>query len=72
MSTQRGNRGAGGGAVYVQTNESGGNRLMAFDRNTAGALMSASDQLTGGAGDGVPHLKSQGSVVLTTMGSTCW
>ena len=52
------------GNVYVQTNEPE-NRVLAFRREADGSLTAAGEQLTGGAGDGIPHLTSQGSVVLT-------
>jgi 6-phosphogluconolactonase len=52
------------GAVYLQTNESGRNRLLTFERAAAGSLAPAETYETGGVGDGVPHLTSQGSVVL--------
>jgi len=50
--------------VYVQTNDSNGNEVVAFRRDDDGALAEAGRYGTGGKGDGVPHLKSQGSVVL--------
>ena len=50
--------------VYVQTNDSNGNEVVAFRRGDDGALVEANRYATGGKGDGVPHLKSQGSVVL--------
>jgi 6-phosphogluconolactonase len=56
-------------AVYVQTNESGGNRVMAFRREDDGSLSELGAYDTGGRGDGKPHLTSQGSVVLTGDGS---
>lgn len=52
------------GAVYVQTNEPE-NRVVAFRRGSDGALERIGDVPTGGKGDAVPHLTSQGSVVLT-------
>lgn len=52
------------GAVYVQTNEPE-NRVIAFRRGTDGALERIGDVSTGGKGDAVRHLTSQGSVVLT-------
>jgi 6-phosphogluconolactonase len=57
------------GAVYVQTNEPDGNRVLTYSRDEAGGLTAASGVDTGGRGDGVPHLTSQGSVVLTGDGS---
>jgi len=55
-------------AVYVQTNEPEANRVVAFARGADGALARIGSVETGGAGDGVPHLTSQGSVVLTADG----
>jgi 6-phosphogluconolactonase len=56
-------------AVYVQTNEADGNRVLAFRREADGSLSAMGSFPTGGAGDGQPHLTSQGSVVLTRNGS---
>ncbi len=56
------------GAVYVQTNEQD-NRVVAFGRAEDGSLTEIGSYATGGAGDGQPHLTSQGSVVLTGDGS---
>ena len=55
------------GAVYVQTNEPQ-NRVVAFRRAADGSLERGATYTTGGAGTGVPHLTSQGSVVLTADG----
>jgi 6-phosphogluconolactonase (cycloisomerase 2 family) len=52
--------------VFVQTNEPGQNRLVAYRRATDGTLGDMGTYPTGGAGDGVAHLTSQGSVVLTS------
>ena len=54
------------GKVFIQTNESGGNRVIAFQREPDGRLTKRAGVATGGRGDGVPHLTSQGSVVLTS------
>jgi len=54
--------------VFVQTNEQGTNRLLAFRRGADGALEQAGEYPTGGAGLGAAHLGSQGSVTLTTDG----
>jgi 6-phosphogluconolactonase len=51
--------------VFVQTNEVDQNRVLAFERRNDGALSEIAAVATGGKGDGVPHLTSQGSVVLT-------
>ncbi len=59
--------GALGGAVYVQTNETE-NQATAFRCGADGALTRIGSYATGGAGTGVPHLTSQGSVVLTGDG----
>jgi 6-phosphogluconolactonase (cycloisomerase 2 family) len=50
-------------AVFVQTNEAR-NRVIAFQRAADGSLDPLESYETGGAGDGIPHLTSQGSVVL--------
>ena len=55
-------------AVFVQTNEADGNRVIAFRREADGALSELGAYATGGTGDGSPHLTSQGSVVLTGDG----
>src|SRR5919109_868246 len=55
-------------ALYVQTNEADANRVLAFRRAADGTLTDAQSHPTGGAGDGVAHLTSQGSVVLTRDG----
>jgi 6-phosphogluconolactonase (cycloisomerase 2 family) len=60
--------GPGAGFVYVQTNEPERNRLLAFRRAGDGTLAPAGGYETGGAGDGKPHLTSQGSVVLSGDG----
>lgn len=53
-----------GGAVFVQTNEEEANRVLAFRRGADGQLSGPQSVATGGRGDGVPRLASQGSVVL--------
>ena len=52
------------GAVYVQSNAPQ-NRVVAFRRGTNGSLARGATYATAGAGTGAPHLRSQGSVVLT-------
>jgi 6-phosphogluconolactonase (cycloisomerase 2 family) len=52
------------GAVFVQTNELR-NRVLAFERDSLGALGVPTAYETGGAGTGVAHLPSQGSAVLS-------
>jgi 6-phosphogluconolactonase (cycloisomerase 2 family) len=54
--------------VFVQTNEAAGNHVVAFRRADDGSLEPLGRFETGGRGDGVPHLTSQGSVVLTSDG----
>src|SRR6478736_7883257 len=56
--------------VFVQTNEADQNRLVAFRRRPDGTLVSLGSHPTGGAGTGVPHLTSQGSVVLAGDGAS--
>jgi 6-phosphogluconolactonase (cycloisomerase 2 family) len=53
--------------VYVQTNEQD-NRVIAYRRGDDGSLTRVGAFSTGGAGDGAPHLTSQGSVVLAGDG----
>jgi 6-phosphogluconolactonase len=60
-------RGTMDGAVYVQTNEEE-NRVVAFARAADGTMRELGRYATGGAGDGRPHLTSQGSVVLSGDG----
>ena len=55
------------GAIYVQTNEPE-NAVIAFRRAMDGSLERLGTYPTGGRGDGMPHLTSQGSVVLTGDG----
>jgi 6-phosphogluconolactonase len=52
------------GAVFVQTNEER-NRVLAFARDVEGHLGEAVAYETGGRGTAMPHLPSQGSVVLS-------
>jgi 6-phosphogluconolactonase len=54
--------------VFIQSNERDGNRVFAFPRGSDGQLGEPTVVETGGRGDGVPHLTSQGSVVLTSDG----
>jgi 6-phosphogluconolactonase (cycloisomerase 2 family) len=54
----------GAGAVYVQTNAPT-NGVVAYRRGADGDLTSIGTYPTGGAGDDVPHLTSQGSLILT-------
>ena len=54
--------------VFVQTNEQGTNRVLAFGRGEDGALEPAGEYGTGGAGLGAVHLGSQGSVILSADG----
>jgi 6-phosphogluconolactonase (cycloisomerase 2 family) len=56
------------GFVYTQTNEPERNRVLVFKRADDGTLTPSGSYETGGAGDGTPHLASQGSVVLTGDG----
>ena len=54
--------------VFVQTNELGTNRVLAFRRAQDGALEPAGEYATGGVGLGAVHLGSQGSVIFTADG----
>jgi len=51
--------------VFVQSNERGTNKVLAFRRGASGELEPAGEYPTGGSGQGAPHLGSQGSVILT-------
>ena len=55
------------GAVYVQTNEEQ-NAVVAFRRGYDGSLTTLGSYETGGAGDNIRHLTSQGSVVASGDG----
>jgi 6-phosphogluconolactonase (cycloisomerase 2 family) len=55
-------------AVYVETNESNSNRVIAFGRAEDGTLDELGSYATGGTGDGGAHLTSQGSVTITRDG----
>src|ERR671921_1662179 len=59
--------GTASGAVYVQTNAAP-NEVIAFRRADDGSLDLIERVVTGGDGDGSPHLQSQGSVTLTGDG----
>jgi len=65
MSTDRSSDGAG---VYTQTNDPGGNQIIAYRRAPDGTLTQLGAYDTGGLGTGKPHLASQGSVVLSDDG----
>jgi 6-phosphogluconolactonase len=54
--------------VFIQSNEAEGNRVFAFARDDDGRLSEPDVVASGGRGDGVAHLTSQGSVVLTSDG----
>jgi 6-phosphogluconolactonase (cycloisomerase 2 family) len=64
---QNASTGSAAGAVYVQTNEPD-NHVIRFARSDAGDLRETGRHATGGKGDGIAHLTSQGSVVLTQDG----
>ena len=51
-----------GPLVLVQSNEKDQNQLLTFRRDPAGTLGAMDSVLTGGTGNGTPHLPSQGSV----------
>jgi 6-phosphogluconolactonase len=50
--------------VFLQTNDAVANEVAVFAAGDDGSLAESGRQATGGTGSGVPHLKSQGSVVL--------
>lgn len=55
--------------VYVQSNEGEANRVFGFRRGEDGQLSAPVIVSSGGRGDDLPHLTSQGSVVLASDGS---
>jgi 6-phosphogluconolactonase len=61
-------RGEGGAGVYTQTNDPGGNQVIAYRRSADGTLTQLGAYDTGGRGTGTPHLACQGSVVLSDDG----
>jgi 6-phosphogluconolactonase len=65
MSADRSSDDAG---VYTQTNDPGGNQVIAYRRSPDGTLTQLGAYDTGGLGTGTPHLASQGSVVLSDDG----
>jgi DDE domain/Lactonase, 7-bladed beta-propeller len=65
MST---NRSQDSADVYTQTNDPGGNQVIACRRAADGTLTPLGAYDTGGPGTGKPHLASQGSVVLSGDG----
>ena len=52
------------GAVFVQTNDAAANQVVAFRRGADGTLAALGTYETGGRGNGVPHLPSQGSLAV--------
>lgn len=52
------------GAVFVQTNDAASNQVVAFRTGEDDALSPLGTYETGGRGTGVPHLPSQGSIVV--------
>ena len=53
------------GVVYAQGSEPEANRLLVFERAPDGTLIPSGAHETGGGGGGIPHLTSQGSVMLS-------
>jgi 6-phosphogluconolactonase (cycloisomerase 2 family) len=51
--------------VLVQSNEQAQNRLLSYRREATGALSPLDATSAGGAGNGEPHLPSQGSVTMS-------
>src|SRR5205823_12645212 len=52
-------------AVYLQTNDSQKNEVIAFRRAADGKLSPLGSYATGGRGTGQPHLASQSSIVVS-------
>ena len=65
MSADQSSNGVG---VYTQTNDPGGNQIIAYRRALDGTLTQLGAYDTGGLGTGTPHLASQGSVMLSDDG----
>jgi len=61
-------RSSDGAAVYTQTNDPGGNQILAYRRAPDGTLTQLGAYDTGGLGSGKPHLASQGSLMLSDHG----
>jgi 6-phosphogluconolactonase (cycloisomerase 2 family) len=57
-----------GAGVYTQTNDPGGNQIIAYRCAADGTLTQLGAYDTGGLGTGKPHLASQGSVMLSDDG----
>lgn len=55
-------------SVFIQSNEAGANRVFGFRRSNDGQLSDPVIVPTGGRGDDIPHLTSQGSVVASSSG----
>ena len=53
-------------SVFIQSNEADANRVFGFRRGGDGQLSGPAAVFSGGRGDDVPHLTSQGSVVLSS------
>jgi 6-phosphogluconolactonase (cycloisomerase 2 family) len=53
-----------GAAVFAQTNDERANELVVFARDGDGRLEQAGRHRTGGRGNGMPHLPSQGSIAV--------
>jgi 6-phosphogluconolactonase len=51
-------------AVFAQTNDARGNELVAFATEPDGGLVNIGSFPTGGRGNGLPHLPSQGSIAI--------
>jgi 6-phosphogluconolactonase (cycloisomerase 2 family) len=65
--TDQHHRGGAGGVVFVQTDNTAGNQVVAYDQSAGGALRQAGTYPTGGlggqtGGSGADHLSSQGSL----------
>jgi 6-phosphogluconolactonase (cycloisomerase 2 family) len=50
--------------IFVQTNDADGNAVVAFRREADGRLTRLGETSTGGRGNGLPHLPSQGSLTI--------
>jgi 6-phosphogluconolactonase (cycloisomerase 2 family) len=68
VSTNMTDSNPGAASVFVQTNERE-NKVITFRRDADGSLEDIGGTDTGGAGSAIPHLPSQGSLVLTGDGA---
>jgi 6-phosphogluconolactonase (cycloisomerase 2 family) len=54
--------------VFTQTNDGNANEVVLYERDAGGALVATATEATGGRGNGMPHLPSQNSIVVSEDG----